>query len=201
MLRITDADHDGLITRPELLQLHIQSEYFAKSAALSPPNSLPELLDAIYLGFDRNNLASQLALQDEAKDALAIITQALKVGVWAGSSGPSSRRHERWVCGGRLRYCEQGAMTTTLVHVRPPPPLCMWGHDHPCTHGAATILGVRSLLSSHRHRPQRQGAVGGSGGGCLVAGSPGAVGGSCISLFPFSGWGCGRSAGWLGYKC
>lgn len=79
VLPLVDLEHHGFITRPDLTQLHIMAALFAKKQTLAPPESLLELLDALYIGFDRTMLASQLSLQDSAKDALATIILALKV--------------------------------------------------------------------------------------------------------------------------
>ena len=80
VLHLLDSDHDTFITRPELMELHLLARHFAKSERLPAPTSLPELLDVIYLGFDRSVLASQLSLKEAAKDALATISKALQVG-------------------------------------------------------------------------------------------------------------------------
>ena len=131
VLRLADADLDGHITLPELTQLDLLAQYFAATATLPPPNSLPALLDSIYLGFDRNTLASQLSLQDAVKDSLVTIAQALKVNVAVCVCGTCTGAplHPPTHCG--------------LTHPHPPTP-CGPTHPHPTTSCSGAIIPPQS---------------------------------------------------------
>ena len=73
---LLDADHNGMVTRSELnaLQLKADSAEF-KSKAEFTADTLPKLVNVIFLGFDR----SVLKVEPKLQDMLIQLTQALKI--------------------------------------------------------------------------------------------------------------------------
>lgn len=53
---------------------------FAEQVALDTPSSWPDLLDALYMGFNRAMLTSKVG-QDTANDGLRTVTEALDVSL------------------------------------------------------------------------------------------------------------------------
>ena len=73
---LLDADHNGIITRSELNALQIKAdsaEFFDKAQIYA--NSVPELIEVIFCGFDR----SVLKVEPKQQDLLGQLTQALKI--------------------------------------------------------------------------------------------------------------------------
>ena len=73
---ILDADRNGIITRSKLNALQIKAdsaEFFEKAQIRA--NSVPELIEVIFCGFDR----SVLKVEPKQQDFLGQLTQALKI--------------------------------------------------------------------------------------------------------------------------
>lgn len=90
LVRLADSDRNGIITRSELRALQLLAEQFAAAEALDVPRSLPDLLDALYLGFDREELRREAAMWAAAPDASCADADAETVEV---GKKPSSATH------------------------------------------------------------------------------------------------------------
>lgn len=57
------------------------SHTFAETKCMTePPSSMPEMLDALFMGFDRDSLTHSKQLQHSNRAALDAISQKLQVG-------------------------------------------------------------------------------------------------------------------------
>ncbi|GFH17743.1 WD_REPEATS_REGION domain-containing protein, partial [Haematococcus lacustris] len=74
---LADVDKDGFVTRSELLRLQQLGECYAEQALVDAPESLPQLLSAVFLGHDRDMLAKELVMQ--GADVMATVREKLQV--------------------------------------------------------------------------------------------------------------------------
>ena len=79
MLHLLDEDRDGIVTRSELYQLELLGLEYARRDKREMPQSFDDLTDTLCIGFNREELKVQLAMQAEAGGDLPRIKQALKV--------------------------------------------------------------------------------------------------------------------------
>ncbi len=67
-------------TKPELVQLELLSQEFALTKCCTKiPESVPAMLKALFVGFDRDILAKKAEMQQGIKGALDRISAALQV--------------------------------------------------------------------------------------------------------------------------
>ncbi|KAL6759842.1 hypothetical protein V8C86DRAFT_1227862 [Haematococcus lacustris] len=74
---LADMDKDGFVTRSELLRLQQLGECYAEQALVDAPESLPQLLSAVFLGHDRDMLVKELVMQ--GADVMATVRDKLQV--------------------------------------------------------------------------------------------------------------------------
>lgn len=79
MLRLLDSDSDGSVTRSELYSLHFMAVEYATRKKCSMPEDLATLINALYLGFNRQQLRAQLELKKAAGRDLQAVEAALNV--------------------------------------------------------------------------------------------------------------------------
>ncbi|KAJ9527505.1 hypothetical protein QJQ45_025765 [Haematococcus lacustris] len=73
---LADVDKDGFVTRSELLRLQQLGVCYAEQALVDAPESLPQLLSAVFLGHDRDMLAKELVMQ--GADVMATVRDKLQ---------------------------------------------------------------------------------------------------------------------------
>ena len=78
-MRLVDGDHDNAISRSELCRVHIMANEYACLVPCDEPTDMKTLIDALYLGFDRQRLREQLAMQQAAGKDLRDVEVALQV--------------------------------------------------------------------------------------------------------------------------
>lgn len=76
-----DVDGTGDVSRPWLKRLEVAANEFAKvpELALERPSSVDDLMENIFVGFDRDTFLRQIAVKDAAGTALELIIPALQV--------------------------------------------------------------------------------------------------------------------------
>jgi hypothetical protein len=77
-----DANHDGVVTRPELRTLQLKAEEFAAGEALDPPDSWKSLVEALVMGFDPAKVAQQMHMGGNG--TLEELMGKLQVGAASG---------------------------------------------------------------------------------------------------------------------
>lgn len=84
VLRLADEDRDGTVSRKELVGLQLKGWEWAKTFAQKnwrDVTTLPQLLDVLFMGFDRKELRREFELKRGAGSALKIIADGLQVGL------------------------------------------------------------------------------------------------------------------------
>ena len=100
VLWITDEDKDGMVTTGELRSLEIKANKWAtKGTNFSPPKTVKELCNTVFINFDRNELRREFELKSGARDELKLITETLKV--WGVEIKKGRRRRK---CHRRLEF-------------------------------------------------------------------------------------------------
>lgn len=74
---LLDDNCDGKVTRSELQHLHLSAIEFAKTQALEAPETFSDLLQAIFLGFNRTGL--EPTMRNTTSSSMTLITATLKV--------------------------------------------------------------------------------------------------------------------------
>ena len=85
VLWYTDVDRDDVVTKSELKTLEITANKWATTVSkVKEPTTIKELCDAVFRGFNREELRRNFEIKSGSKDELKTITEALKV--WEGGS-------------------------------------------------------------------------------------------------------------------